>query len=168
MLRDPSFLAAAALLSLTGLRAADDLLIADFEGPDYGAWKVTGQAFGSGPARGTLPGQMAVEGFKGTGLVNSFHLGDDATGTLTSPEFRLERKFIAFLIGGGQHPKKLAVQMLVDGRVVRSATGPNDRPGGSEASTRPRPSATSRPPTDAASRSDGSKRRRRACRSTRP
>lgn len=133
MIRDSSFFAAAALLSLTGLRAADDLLIADFEGPDYGAWKATGQAFGSGPARGALPGQMAVEGFKGAGLVNSFHLGDDATGTLTSPEFRLERKFIAFLIGGGRHPEKLAVQLLVDGRVVRSATGPNDRPGGSEA-----------------------------------
>ena len=28
-----------------------DILIADFEGPDYGAWKVTGKAFGPGPAR---------------------------------------------------------------------------------------------------------------------
>jgi hypothetical protein len=57
------------------LRAADDILIADFEGTTYGNWKVTGEAFGPGPARGTLPGQMTVEGFKGKGLVNSFFKG---------------------------------------------------------------------------------------------
>src|SRR5690349_21242882 len=38
--------------------AAGDILIADFEGDDYGAWKVEGTAFGNGPAHGTLPGQM--------------------------------------------------------------------------------------------------------------
>ena len=52
---------------------------------------------------------------------------------LTSPEFRIERKFLAFLIGGGKNPEKLAVQLLIEGKVVRSATGPNDRSGGSEA-----------------------------------
>jgi sucrose-6-phosphate hydrolase SacC (GH32 family) len=114
-------------------RAADDILLADFEGKDYGAWKTTGTAFGSGPARGTLPGQMPVEGFKGRGLVNTFLGGDASTGTLTSPEFKLERRYISFLIGGGKDPQKLALNLLVDGRVVRTATGPNDRPGGSEA-----------------------------------
>ncbi len=113
--------------------AADDLLIADFEGPDYGAWKTTGEAFGSGPARGTLPGQMQVDGFKGRGLVNSFHQGDGTTGTLNSPEFKLERRFISFLIGGGKDAAKTCLELLIDGRVVRSATGPNDKPGGSEA-----------------------------------
>lgn len=39
-----------------------DILIADFEGTSYGNWKATGEAFGPGPARGTLPGQMAVSG----------------------------------------------------------------------------------------------------------
>ena len=48
--------------------AVDDILIADFDGDDYGdGWKTTGDAFGSGPARGTLPGQMAVSGFEGKG-----------------------------------------------------------------------------------------------------
>jgi sucrose-6-phosphate hydrolase SacC (GH32 family) len=122
------------LVALAGpaLHAADDLLIADFEGPDYGAWKTTGEAFGPGPARGTLPGQMHVDGFRGQGLVNSFFQGDGTTGTLTSPEFPIERKFIAFLIGGGKDPERLAIRLLVDGQPVRSATGPNDRPGGSE------------------------------------
>src|ERR1700726_1842582 len=83
---------------------APDILIADFEGETYGDWKTTGDAFGSGPARGTLPGQMPVTGFLGKGLVNSFHGGDKSTGTLTSPAFKVERKFINFLVGGGKYP----------------------------------------------------------------
>ena len=93
--------------------------------------QVTGQAFGSGPARGALPGQMQVDGFLGRGLVNSFVGGDDAVGTLTSAEFVIERRFVSFLIGGGRG-QRLAMQLLVDGQVVRSATGSNDVPGGSE------------------------------------
>jgi fructan beta-fructosidase len=114
------------------LRAADDILIADFEGTTYGNWKVTGEAFGPGPARGTLPGQMTVEGFKGKGLVNSFFKGDGTTGTLTSPEITIERDFITFLIGGGGHRGKTCMNLLVNGEVVLSATGPNTEPGGSE------------------------------------
>jgi fructan beta-fructosidase len=122
-----------ATLAASGLRAADDILVADFEGTNYGDWKVTGEAFGPGPAHGTLPGQMNVDGFKGKGLVNSFFQGDGTTGTLTSPEFKLERKFIGFLIGGGKDAEKLSLNLLVDGKAVRTATGPNDKPGGSEA-----------------------------------
>ncbi len=75
---------------------------------------------------------MHVDGFQGKGLVNSFFNGDDTTGTLTSPEFHIERKYITYLIGGGKNEDKLALQLLVDGKVVRSATGPNQTPGGSE------------------------------------
>jgi fructan beta-fructosidase len=116
------------------IAAADrpDLLLADFEGKDYGAWKTTGTAFGAGPARGTLPNQMPVTGFLGKGLVNSFNGGDASTGTLTSPPFKVERKFINFLVGGGQHAGETCINLMVDGKIVRSATGPNDRPGGSE------------------------------------
>ncbi len=109
-----------------------DILIADFEGDDYGKWKTTGEAFGSRPARGTLPNQMPVTGYRGKGLVNSFHGGDGSTGTLTSPEFKLERRYLHFLIGGGKHPGETCMNLLVDGKVVRTASGPNDKPGGSE------------------------------------
>jgi fructan beta-fructosidase len=121
-----------ATLAAPALRAADDILLADFEGSTYGDWKVTGEAFGPGPARGTLPGQMHVDGFKGKGLVNSFYKGDGTTGTLTSPPFKIERKFIRFLIGGGKDPQKTCLNLLVGGQAVRNATGPNDQPGGSE------------------------------------
>jgi len=119
-------------IAVPGVRAADDILIADFEGPDYGQWKATGEAFGPGPSRGTMPNQMPVSGYKGQGLVNSFHGGDPATGTLTSPEFAIERNFINFLIGGGKDAAKTCVNLLIDGKTVRNATGPNDQPGGSE------------------------------------
>jgi sucrose-6-phosphate hydrolase SacC (GH32 family) len=122
----------AVVLATPGLRAADDILIADFEGPDYGQWKTTGEAFGPGPAQGTLPGQMQVDGYKGKGLVNSFYKGDGSMGTLTSPPFKIERKFIRFLIGGGKDTEKTCMNLLIDGKIVRNATGPNDKPGGSE------------------------------------
>lgn len=121
------------LLILCESAAADDLLLADFEGDSYGAWTAAGEAFGPGPAKGTLPNQMTVSGFKGAGLANSYYKGDDSLGTLTSPPFRIERKHISFLIGGGKNAEKLALQLLVGGKVVRSATGPNDQSGGSEA-----------------------------------
>ncbi|MDD4869406.1 MAG: glycoside hydrolase family 32 protein [Kiritimatiellae bacterium] len=109
-----------------------DIIVADFEGKDYGKWKTTGEAFGAGPAHGTLPRQMHVEGFTGKGLVNSFSNGDGSVGMLTSPEFKIERKMISFLIGGGGHEGKTCMNLLIDGKVVRTATGPNTRPGGSE------------------------------------
>lgn len=109
-----------------------DIVFEDFEGKDYGRWTATGTAFGRGPAQGPLPGQMAVSGFHGHGLVNSFTGGDTATGTLTSPEFKIERRFVAFLIGGGMHAGSTCINLLIDGKVVRTATGPNDRAGGTE------------------------------------
>lgn len=110
----------------------DDLLIADFESDTYGNWKTTGTAFGTGPAKGTLPNQMAVSGYMGKGLVNSFNGGDDAKGTLASPEIKLERKYLNFLLGGGKHEGKTCINLLVNGKVVRTATGPNGAAGGSE------------------------------------
>lgn len=108
------------------------LLIADFESEGFGSWKTTGRAFGDAPARAAVDGQMEVKGFEGKSFANSYHGGDDAVGTLTSPEFRIERKFINFLIGGGKNPEETCINLIVGGKVVRTATGPNDRPGGSE------------------------------------
>ena len=115
--------------------AADrpDVLFADFEAAAYDPWAADGPAFGTGPAVGTLPRQMPVTGFQGKRLASSFHGGDGTTGTLRSPEFKVERKSIRFLIGGGGFEGKTCVNLLVDGKVVRSATGPNIEPGGSEA-----------------------------------
>lgn len=102
---------------------AEDVVFADFEGPDWGAWQVEGDAFGAGPAPGTLPNQQAVTGFQGAGLVNSYHGGDGPTGKLTSPDFKISRRYIGFLIGGGAHAGRTCINLIVDGQVVRTATG---------------------------------------------
>lgn len=115
-----------------GAQERPDVVVADFEAESYGDWSVTGEAFGSGPAKGTLPGQMEVTGFEGERLVNSFAGGDGSRGTLTSPRFQVERKYLNFLIGGGGYPGETAIELLVEDKKVREATGPNTRPGGSE------------------------------------
>ncbi len=99
------------------------IVIADFEGPDYGDWKSTGQAFGKGPAHGTLAEQNPVSGFLGKGLVNTYLGKDVPHGTLTSPPFEINRKFINFLIGGGNHIGQTCINLLIDGKVVRTAVG---------------------------------------------
>lgn len=115
--------------------ARPDRLIADFEGEDYGDWTVTGTAFGDHPYR---PEELApyhdVRGYLGRGFANSHQTrhgedvraGDAHTGSLVSPEFVLDRAFLAFRIGGGNHPGGTEVQLLVDGEVVRRATGHDD------------------------------------------
>jgi fructan beta-fructosidase len=112
-----------------------DVIIADFEGANYGGWKTQGTAFGTQPAHGTLPGQMLVDGYSGTGLANSFLGGDDATGRLTSPPFIVKRNYIKFLIGGGGWEGKTCMNLLLNGRIVRTATGPNTQPGGTGATS---------------------------------
>lgn len=124
--------ASASVVTSACFQAVAPPLIADFEGTDYGAWTATGTAFGTGPAHGSLSNQMAVKGFLGKGLVNSFNGGDDATGKLTSPPFKIQKKFITFLIGGGGWSNETCMNLIVDGKVVRTATGPNTLPGGSE------------------------------------
>ena len=118
--------------TLAKAAADEDILIADFEGNAYAAgWKTEGTAFGTAPAKGTLPNQMEVRGYRGNGLVNTFLGGDGSTGKLTSPAFTIERSYISFLIGGGGHDG-LGINLLIDGKIVRTAKGPNIADGGSE------------------------------------
>lgn len=124
--RDFALTILAASLFLPSLDAAEPQLLAGFEGADYSGWTTTGTAFGDRPARGALPDQAPVNGFRGSGYVNSFHGGDPATGTLTSPEFPLSQRYLSFLIGGGEEVGRTCVNVLVDGQMVRSATGRED------------------------------------------
>ena len=102
------------------------IMLGDFEGPTWDPWVAEGEAFGTGPAKGTLPNQQPVSGFDGAGLVNSFVGGDDPQGRLTSPEFTVNRDFLNFLVGGGAMAGRTCVNLVVDGEVVRTATGRNN------------------------------------------
>lgn len=112
----PTVVAAPVLLS------EDDVLMVDFEKDAWGEWAATGTAFRSGPveARDRLVGHQGK-------YVLDTHVGnnhsDQATGTLTSPVFTIDRDFINFRIGGGRTPERTCVNLLIDGSPVRSAVG---------------------------------------------
>ncbi len=98
-----------------------------FNSDGFDDWKFEGKAFGVAPVSGkTQEMKSEFKGYSGEYLVISAHGGDDATGSLTSAEITLPEPYIAFLVGGGNQPGKTAVQLLVDGKVVREAVGKND------------------------------------------
>jgi hypothetical protein len=113
-----------------------DIVVADFEQPDFKqmGWSVTGDAFGAGPVLMSDVGayQGEVHGV-GERVINSHASAegvdiparDARTGTLRSPAFRIERKYIVFRIGGGNNAKEVGLRLRVDGKVVRQASGQN-------------------------------------------
>jgi len=113
------------LATVAPVRAAEDIQFEDFEKPLQG-WSATGDAFATGPVAGTLPGQQPVSRYHGEKLINSFVGGDGAQGTLTSPTFKLSRRFIRILVGGGKKPGECEVQLFVDGTLCYTQTGCND------------------------------------------
>jgi len=109
-----------------------DIVFEDFEKPTYEDWTVTGTAFGPGPTlKSKLPDYQEVGAIQGERLVNSHNVrsGEDVTGgdahkgTLTSKAFTIQRKYINFLIGGGSHKGKTCMNLVIDGKTVRTATG---------------------------------------------
>lgn len=99
-----------------------DRLIADFEGESFGAWTTLGDAFGSGP-QALKDCRNKPDRAVGLRLANSYRTGDKPTGTLTSPTFTLNRRYLHFLIGGGPHEGKTCLNLLIEGKIVRSTTG---------------------------------------------
>ncbi|MBI5385035.1 MAG: hypothetical protein HZA90_10155 [Verrucomicrobia bacterium] len=112
-----------------------DILFDDFERAAYESWTATGTAFGASPVeQDNMPAYQGKVAGHGQRVVNSHASApggdvgakDSATGTLTSKSFTIERNFITFLIGGGAHKGKTCVNLLVEDKVVLSATGKSD------------------------------------------
>lgn len=97
-------------------------VIADFEGGSFGDGWTAGGAFAAlAPVDADLPGQVGAQ------VADTYAGGDAATGVLTSAPFTIDRDRLHFLIAGGRHPlgeePATSVQLLIDGRPVRTATG---------------------------------------------
>ncbi|HYW77931.1 MAG TPA: GH116 family glycosyl hydrolase, partial [Thermoguttaceae bacterium] len=84
-----------------------------------------GPAFRGTPSHGTAGNnQQTVSGFLGKGLINTYDPdGDGPTGTLTSPEFKVDRRYLHCLVGGGDTAGQTCVNLIVEGVVFRSAVG---------------------------------------------
>ncbi|MEO5915658.1 MAG: glycoside hydrolase family 32 protein [Luteolibacter sp.] len=115
-----------ALLPIASAFSAEELAIGDFSGYSYGAWKKTGEAFNPGPASDPeLPKKLEIGNSDGKGVASSEIEGDGPVGTLTSPNFKISRPYISFRIGGGDYERSTCIDLVVDGRTVKSATGRN-------------------------------------------
>jgi uncharacterized protein (DUF608 family) len=92
----------------------------------YGS-RTSGPAFRQAPSRGAAATrQQPVSGFLGRGLVNTFDPdGDGLQGTLTSPPFKIEKRYLHFLVGGGSFAGETCVELTVGDRVAHSAQGQN-------------------------------------------
>ena len=109
-----------------------DILFESWRQGAYDGWTAEGTAFGSGPVKkAAAPSYQGDLGGDTEYLVNSHAAapGDDvgardnATGRLVSRPFTIERDYIRFWIGGGSHKGKTCLNLLVDGKAVRTATG---------------------------------------------
>ena len=123
----PNFPAAllGCLLSLAAVASGEDLTLADFENGYGPGWEFSGDAFQNGPASGHLLGKLEIENSSGNGVASSGIKGDGPRGKLVSPEFAIERKYLTFLIAGGDYEHSTCVNLRIGGKTVRSATGWN-------------------------------------------
>jgi fructan beta-fructosidase len=114
---------AIALATLQEPVTAPDVVVGEFEGAEFAPWTAEGDAFAKGPARGALPAALEIRGVRGDGVASSEQDGDGPTGTLTSPPFAIDRRYLSFVIGGGRYERDTCLDLVVDDKVVKSATG---------------------------------------------
>lgn len=117
-------------LSPASSRANVDL--ADWQDGTYGEWKSEGTAFGTGPVdREKLPERLSPAKPRRKFFVNTHEArsGEDSptadrhVGTLTSPKFKIQHRYLNFWIGGGNHSGETCVNLIVDGKVELTETG---------------------------------------------
>ena len=113
----------------------NDIVFEDFENERYEGWTVEGDAFGTGPVRAEdIPEYQGDVGGEGERVVNSHATApgtdipskDARVGKLISPEFKVSRRYVRLLVGGGAHRGATCVDVRIDGESVASVTGRSD------------------------------------------
>ena len=119
--------------SATGIPAdaagRPDIIFEDWAKETFEGWTVEGSAFGSGPVdRATMETNFRTNGGKSPRMANSYFPtgGDAALGKLTSAPFTIQRHYINFWLAGPYRPGEISLNLIVDGKTVKSQTGRND------------------------------------------
>ncbi|HEY1122350.1 MAG TPA: glycoside hydrolase family 32 protein, partial [Haloferula sp.] len=109
----------------------------DFEAGTLANWTASGAAFTRQPtyhdntaARGNVPCGLQGDYWVGTyenydGITGApgDTRGDTPVGTLTSQSFTIQKRYITFLMGGGNHPGVTGVKLVCEGQEYPMATG---------------------------------------------
>ena len=112
-----------------------DIQFEDWNNELYVGWTAEGNAFGTGPVKkSSIPDYIGDVGGDTDRVVYTRDMNTNpeagirnrATGTLTGRKFIIDRKFINIWIGGGENITKSCLNVIVDGRIVRTATGMNE------------------------------------------
>ena len=138
-----TILSTAEALSENAKSLKEDVVFEDFESGSYKRWKATGEAFGNSSIK------TGEEGFYEKGQMGDYYVSssnarnledksnastyqwgriipsDVFIGTLTSKPFTITHNYITFLMAGGYHSDKTAMNLLVDNQVVLSLTSNN-------------------------------------------
>ncbi len=113
-----------------GVEVAPEILLTSFE-DGWGEWLVEGDAFGEKPhSLEQLLDEQPAE-VKGQHAANSHDRrpgtegkeSDARKGKLISPTFLIDRDYLLFMIGGGDHAGRTCVNLIIDEEVAYSATG---------------------------------------------
>ena len=99
-------------------------ILIDFEN-GFGTWKSNGEAFSKTILKGSKPSHSVI-GYSGLGWASSYNKDPKKSkGSLISPKFKVEYRFLNFLVGGGQF-NEVGVELWADGQRVIVSRGENN------------------------------------------
>ncbi|MDC0584191.1 helix-turn-helix domain-containing protein [Bacteroidales bacterium] len=100
------------------------IIFDDFESDSYKYWQVNGNAFKTPGNRSNIYYPVTVNGFQGKSFAFSFGENHDKeTGSLLSASFKINRNYISFLVGGGNHPDTTCIKLVIEDSIYYSSTG---------------------------------------------
>jgi len=104
-----------------------DIVFDDFENVNFNKWNIQGTAFNRPVEVDSLIEPILNAHGKFVAFSNFSIQGKSWNqGKLVSKEFTINRKYINFLIAGGNHDTRECVNLIINNKVVRVATGKND------------------------------------------
>ncbi|MHC4647848.1 MAG: GH116 family glycosyl-hydrolase, partial [Planctomycetota bacterium] len=109
-----------ACVSITGGREAAEIVFEDFESGSFDGWTVEGIAFTDKPKKVRKERPRIV----GQYVADSQTCGSaKKPGKLISKSFVIEHPYISFMISGGTYPRHARINLVINGKTVRSSTG---------------------------------------------